>query len=203
MKILLIDDHKLFSMSLKLILEENDSISLVKTCSSLEEIKSLDLNSYDILLVDINLNNISEESGLSLAQKLISEKINAKIVILTGYSRLMYEQRAKTIGAYGFLDKNIEPQNLITILKSIYLGNKYFENLSCDNEIYHDKLSEQEVNILELSRQGYGIEEIASKLYISRRTVFNHLNNIYSKLDVRNKQEAIYKAELLGYFTPI
>ncbi|WP_244147550.1 LuxR C-terminal-related transcriptional regulator [Streptobacillus ratti] len=51
-----------------------------------------------------------------------------------------------------------------------------------------------------MARKGKSIDEITKKAYISKRTVFNHLNNIYSKLGVNNKQEAVYKAEQLGYF---
>ncbi|HHJ7847842.1 TPA: response regulator transcription factor, partial [Streptococcus pyogenes] len=58
----------------------------------------------------------------------------------------------------------------------------------------------QEIAILNLSKKGFSIKEIEETLQISRRTVFNHLTHIYSKLLVNNKQEAIYKAEQLGYF---
>lgn len=198
MKILLIDDHKLFAMSIRMILLGDDDIEEVDIITSIESISNIYLDKYDIFLVDINLNNISDESGLELAEKIISDHNELKVVILTGHVKLMYEKKASKIGAKGFIDKNIEPDELIRILKEIYKGSKYFANIK-DSE-YYEQLTNQEVKILELIRKGQSIEKISENLYISRRTVFNHLNNIYSKLYVNNKQEAIYKSEQLGYF---
>lgn len=77
-------------------------------------------------------------------------------------------------------------------------GEKYFEHI--ESQDYVESLTDREITILNLSKKGLSIKEIEEKLQISRRTVFNHLNHIYSKLLVNNKQEAIYKAEQLGYF---
>ncbi|KXU01246.1 Transcriptional regulator DegU, LuxR family [Streptococcus gallolyticus] len=87
---------------------------------------------------------------------------------------------------------------MLRILKIIYSGKKYFEQFGYQD--CSEELTKQEVTILDLSRKGHTIKEIEETLYISRRTVFNHLSHIYAKLSVNNKQEAIYKAEQLGYF---
>ncbi|VGR62401.1 transcriptional regulatory protein degU [Streptococcus pyogenes] len=84
------------------------------------------------------------------------------------------------------------------ILKKVDSGKKYFEQI--ESQDYVESLTDQEIAILNLSKKGFSIKEIEETLQISRRTVFNHLTHIYSKLLVNNKQEAIYKAEQLGYF---
>ncbi|QGX46650.1 response regulator [Streptococcus equinus] len=198
MKILLIDDHKLFAKSIQLMCEQFDEIDVLDTLTTNFDNLDINLAYYDIVLLDINLTNISKENGLDLAEKLIQKNPELKIAMLTGYVKSVYEERAKKIGTYGFIDKNIEPDKLLRVLKIIYSGREYFESYQCKE--YLEELTKQEVVILDLSRKGHTIKEIEEKLYISRRTVFNHLSHIYEKLSVNNKQEAIYKAEQLGYF---
>ncbi|WP_064579521.1 response regulator transcription factor [Streptobacillus moniliformis] len=199
MKILLIDDHKLFALSIQMILGKYKEIERIDVITDSKQLEKKDIKDYDIYLIDINLNNISEETGLELAEKLIKKDKNICIVILTGHLKLMYEDKANKIGVRGFIDKNIDPEELIKILKLIYSGGRYFKNIKFEG-ISHNNLTPTEIKILELTRKGESIDEITKKAYISKRTVFNHLNNIYSKLGVTNKQEAIYKAQELGYF---
>ncbi|HEP1412491.1 TPA: response regulator transcription factor [Streptococcus pyogenes] len=198
MKILLIDDHRLFAKSIQLLFQQYDEVDVIDTITSHFNDVTIDLSKYDIILLDINLTNISKENGLEIAKELIQSTPHLKVVMLTGYVKSIYRERAKKVGAYGFVDKNIDPKQLISILKKVYSGKKYFEQI--ESQDYVESLTDQEIAILNLSKKGFSIKEIEETLQISRRTVFNHLTHIYSKLLVNNKQEAIYKAEQLGYF---
>ena len=197
MKILLIDDHKLFSQSIKLILEFSEDIERVDLIDDFSSVLDFPYNDYDIVLIDINLTSLYQEDGLSLAQTIIKNGCSTKIVILTGYSKKMYEYRAKRMGAWGFLDKSIAPGELIQNLIEIYQGRKIFSD-----EVVVDVLTLREIEILELVRNGLSIDDICEKVYVSKRTVSNHLANIFSKLGVSSRQEAIHIAEQLGYFSP-
>ncbi|HES9157578.1 transcriptional regulatory protein degU [Streptococcus pyogenes] len=198
MKILLIDDHRLFAKSIQLLFQQYDEVDVIDTITSHFNDVTIDLSKYDIILLDINLTNISKENGLEIAKELIQSTPHLKVVMLTGYVKSIYRERAKKVGAYGFVDKNIDPRQLISILKKVDSGKKYFEQI--ESQDYVESLTDQEIAILNLSKKGFSIKEIEETLQISRRTVFNHLTHIYSKLLVNNKQEAIYKAEQLGYF---
>ncbi|EPB3250677.1 TPA: response regulator [Streptococcus pyogenes] len=198
MKILLIDDHRLFAKSIQLLFQQYDEVDVIDTITSHFNYVTIDLSKYDIILLDINLTNISKENGLEIAKELIQSTPHLKVVMLTGYVKSIYRERAKKVGAYGFVDKNIDPKQLISILKKVDSGKKYFEQI--ESQDYVESLTDQEIAILNLSKKGFSIKEIEETLQISRRTVFNHLTHIYSKLLVNNKQEAIYKAEQLGYF---
>ncbi|HEP1344674.1 TPA: response regulator [Streptococcus pyogenes] len=198
MKILLIDDHRLFAKSIQLLFQQYDEVDVIDTITSHFNDVTIDLSKYDIILLDINLTNISKENGLEIAKELIQSTPHLKVVMLTGYVKSIYRVRAKKVGAYGFVDKNIDPKQLISILKKVDSGKKYFEQI--ESQDYVESLTDQEIAILNLSKKGFSIKEIEETLQISRRTVFNHLTHIYSKLLVNNKQEAIYKAEQLGYF---
>ncbi|HHD4185545.1 TPA: response regulator [Streptococcus pyogenes] len=198
MKILLIDDHRLFAKSIQLLFQQYDEVDVIDTITSHFNDVTIDLSKYDIILLDINLTNISKENGLEIAKELIQSTPHLKVVMLTGYVKSIYRERAKKVGAYGFVDKNIDPKQLISILKKVDSGKKYFEQI--ESQDYVESLTDQEIAILNLSKKGFSIKEIEETLQISRRTVFNHLTHIYSKLLVNNKQEAVYKAEQLGYF---
>ena len=197
MKILLIDDHKLFSQSIKLILELSEDIERVDLIDDFSSVLDFPYDDYDIILIDINLTSLYQEDGLSLAQTIIKNGCSAKIVILTGYSKKMYEYRAKIMGSWGFLDKSIAPRELLQNLIEIYQGRKIFSD-----EVVVDVLTSREIEILELVRKGLSIDDICEKVYVSKRTVSNHLSNIFSKLGVSSRQEAIHIAEQLGYFSP-
>ncbi|MFS9155400.1 response regulator transcription factor [Streptococcus infantis] len=197
MKILLIDDHKLFSQSIKLILELSEAIERVDLMDDFSSVLNFPYDDYDILLIDINLTSLYQEDGLSLAQTIIKNGCSAKIVILTGYSKKMYEYRAKIMGTWGFLDKSIAPGELLQNLVGIYQGRKIFSD-----EVVVDVLTSREIEILELVRNGLSIDDICERVYVSKRTVSNHLANIFSKLGVSSRQEAIHVAEQLGYFSP-
>ena len=197
MKILLIDDHKLFSQSIKLILELSEDIERVDLMDEFSSVLDFPYDDYDIILIDINLTSLYQEDGLSLAQTIIKNGCSAKIVILTGYSKKMYEYRAKIMGSWRFLDKSIAPGELLQNLIEIYQGRKIFSD-----EVVVDVLTSREIEILELVRNGLSIDAICEKVYVSKRTVSNHLANIFSKLGVSSRQEAIHVAEQLGYFSP-
>ena len=197
MKILLIDDHKLFSQSIKLILELSEDIERVDLMDEFSSVLNFPYDDYDILLIDINLTSLYQEDGLSLAQTIIKNGCSAKIVILTGYSKKMYEYRAKIMGSWGFLDKSIAPGELLQNLIEIYQGRKIFSD-----EVVVDILTSRELEILGLVRNGLSIDDICERVYVSKRTVSNHLANIFSKLGVSSRQEAIHVAEQLGYFSP-
>ncbi len=215
MKILLIDDHKLFAKSLKVILESDSRIAKMDTINEIKSdiIDFISSNMYDIVLVDINLNNLTEQSGLELAKRIIKACPMVKVAILTGYNRIMYELEAYNMGACAFIDKNIEPNMFIDKVLDVYDGVKCFSDSAkqnyckgLNNEIknkdgtLHVKLTEQEINILYQFKLGYGIDVVSSMFGISKRTVSNHINNIYSKLYVSNRQSAITEADRLGYF---
>ncbi|MDY3332606.1 MAG: response regulator transcription factor [Gallibacter sp.] len=165
---------------------------------AVEENKIINLvleNNFDIILLDINIKKIVDIDGLELCAKILNVRDNSNVVILTGYDYYAFEKEAKKIGAMGFLNKEIETKTLYEKLQLILKGHKIFkiqENKFTD-------LTKQELKIIKLYAQGYSRNDIAKNLYISLRTLANHLNTIYEKLGVKNYQEMIHKATLMGY----
>ncbi len=198
--ILLVDDHALFSKSLEIALSDYPEITLFESISDISGLDDFIASEKpDIILMDINLKNIATEDGLELARQILSRYPEQRIVILSGYDLPVYRSEAKKIGAKGFINKNIEPEKLIVILSKIMQGIFYF-----DREIpFLEELTDSEKQILRLIADGMKRKEIADALYISKRTLSNHLQHIFEKLGVSSSVEAVTKAIQMGYIPPV
>lgn len=213
MNILLIDDHKLFCESLKIILEMDERISKVNVIHGKESLDEIKGNIYDIIVIDINLGNSFNENGIELSCKILEKYPDEKIVILTGYNKTMYEYESMKAGAKAFINKDIDPNLLIDKFIDVCNNSKVFD-LEVENmyrgrktivkkeNIIIEDLTFKERMILNNIRVGMEVDDLAKDMGVSKRTIFNHLGNIYSKLNVNNRQEAIYIAEKMGYFLP-
>lgn len=200
MRVLLVDDHALFAQSLAIALSDFPSVEKFSNVGSIDEIETvLEKDSPDILLMDINLGKLSHEDGLLLARNLLKKYPGQKIVILSGYDLPVYRKEAEKLGAKGFISKDIEPDKLLRILESIENGSTYFEHT--DNFI--EELTGTEKQVLRLLSGGVKRKEIAEQLFMSERTVSNHLQHIFEKLGVSSAIEAVTKAIQSGYLPPL
>ena len=200
MRVLLIDDHVLFAQSLAIALSDFSEIERfynTKDISHLETVMAQE--KPDILLMDINLGKLTQEDGLLLAGQILKRFPEQKIVILSGYDLPAYRKEARKIGAKGFVNKEVEPEELLNILISICEGKTYFQQ---ENSMIED-LTDTEKQVLRLLADGIKRKEIAKQLFLSERTVSNHLQHIFEKLQVNSAVEAVTKAIQLGYIPPI
>ena len=200
--ILLVDDHTLFAKSLSVALDEYNEIEHFYSTQNIQDIEKMvcDKN-IDIILMDINLENLSNIDGLELASNLLKSSPVVKIIILTGYDLPVYRHEARKIGISGFLNKNISPDDLISSLIRVSRGNTCFP--SENNELIIEDLTSMEKKILQLISSGKKRKSVADGLNMSERTLSNHLQHIFEKLDVSSGIEAVTKAIQLGYIRPI
>lgn len=197
MNILLIDDHTLFAKSLEIAFEDYDEIKSFKVIQNINNIvQVIQKEQPALLLMDINLSNISDEDGIILSKMILEHIPFIRIVILTGYDLPVYRNEAKKAGVKGFVNKNILPEELLQILIQINKGYEYFPVTKMDDIC---KLTETEIKVLQLLSEGNKRETIAKQLYISKRTVSNHIQNIFSKFEVNSSLEAVAKGIKLGY----
>lgn len=200
MKVLLVDDHNLFAKSLEIALSDFTAIDQFFSIDKISDIsKIIALHKPDIILMDINLSNIDVEDGLILSKRIIEEYAHQKIVMLSGYDLPVYRNEAKKIGAKGFINKNTEPETLVEILTAISKGATYFRT----EMEYFEELTDAEKQVLKLLVNGKKRKEIAIELFMSERTVSNHLQRIFDKLGVSSAVEAITKAIQMGYISPM
>ena len=200
MKVLLIDDHTLFSKSLAIVLSDFPDIEEFSSTNDVEHIAEIvEKSQPDILLVDINLGHSVQEDGLFLTRRLLGRFPEQKIVILSGYDLPAYRREAQKIGAKGFVNKEVEPEELFQILCSIQSGMTHFLS---ENVMLED-LTVSEKQVLRMIAGGHRRKEIAMQLHLIERTVSNHLQHIFEKLQVASSVEAVTKAIQLGYLSPI
>ncbi len=200
MKVLLIDDHTLFSKSLAIVLSDFPDIEEFSSTNDVDHIAEIvEKSQPDILLVDINLGHSVQEDGLFLTKRLLGRFPKQKIVILSGYDLPAYHREAQKIGAKGFVNKEVEPEELFQILCSIQSGMTHFLS---ENVMLED-LTVSEKQVLRMIADGHRRKEVAMQLHLSERTVSNHLQHIFEKLQVASSVEAVTKAIQLGYLSPI
>lgn len=197
MKIILLDDHKLFGQSIKMLLEEQaDDISCAYVSDAQKFLKMIRKEIYDIFLIDINLKD--DKTGLDLIKDLIEDNPKQKIIVLTSYDLDNYKDMAFKLGVKDFINKSVEIEELLERIINVYKGKfkKIYKYIA-------DPLTKREIEVLEELIKGSSKKDIAKKLFISERTLYNHIANIYDKLIAKNIVEAYNKAMELGYIDPV
>lgn len=199
---MLVDDHALFAKSLSVALDEYHEIEHFYIAENIQGIaRTVCEKDIDLVLMDINLGQLNNADGLETAAGLLRSYPDLKVIILTGYDLPVYRHEAKKLGICGFLNKNISPDDLIASFIRVSHGDTCFppEN----NNILIEDLTSMEKKILQLVSTGKKRKQIAEELYISERTLSNHLQHIFEKLGVSSAVEAITTAIQLGYIPPI
>lgn len=196
MKIILLDDHKLFGQSLKMLLEEQEEISCTYVSKVQEFLKMKEKEAYDIFLIDINLKD--DRTGLDLIKDLLAENPKQNIIVLTSYDLDNYKDMAFKLGVKDFINKSFEIEEMLVRLKNVYQGKS-----PSRKTLILEALTQREIEVLKELVKGADKKKIAQKLFISERTLYNHLANIYDKLGVNNAIEAYNKDMELGYIDPV
>lgn len=197
MKIILLDDHKIFGESLKMLLEEQEEDILCDYVSKAQDfLKMIQKNVYDIFLIDINLKD--DKTGLDLIKDLVDYNPKQKIIVLTSYDLDNYKDMAFKLGVKDFINKSVETHELLERIKNVNNGNYKKMSKSIINP-----LTNREIEVLKELIKGGSKKDIAMKLFISERTLYNHIANIYHKLQAKNIVEAYNKAMEIGYINPV
>ena len=199
-KVSIIEDEKDIREGLYLLLNYNSDIEIVATYENCDNIlKELKNKASDVLLMDINLGG--KLNGIEATQHIKAKHPNIHIIILTIYNDHDNIFKALQAGATGYLTKTASPEKIITSVKEIYNGGspmtpdiarKIVESFykPTDNSV---QFSEREKDVLKLLENGYTYNTIAQKLFISLSTVKFHIQNIYEKLHVKSKEEALIR----------
>ena len=191
MNVYLLDDHAPFSKSLEIAFQPmNITLSSFTEPSSL--FYQLKFTQPDLILLDIH---IGELSGFDISKDIIDKYPNQKIVFISGFNLLVYKNEAINSGAWGLLSKCATIDKIYDDLSKIHQGINLLPKNINTVEV---TLSKREKQILTLASEGFKQREIADFLYISRRTVNNHLMSINEKLDVTSTISAVIKAIELG-----
>ena len=153
----------------------------------------------DIVIMDINLPGIS---GTEAIRKLSRQCPQIRFLMFTIYENSEQVYEALAAGASGYLLKKTPPEKILEALKELYEGgapmSSRIARMVIDN--FHvnpnSPLTKRETEILQLISEGKTYTQISEELFISKETAKTHIKNIYSKLQVKSKSEAIAKANM-------
>lgn len=203
-RILLADDHALVREGTRRLLETESDVEVVAEAASGEEaIEAARRFHPDIAIVDIAMPGMG---GIAATRSIKTYCPGTAVLILSAYDDEPYLMALLDAGAAGFLLKNVHGQELIKAVRAVARGEsvlqpslaeKAMRRLSArasEEEHSTEKLSEREFAVLRLAARGLPNKEIASRLGLSVRTVHSHLANIFMKMQVGSRTEAVLLA---------
>jgi DNA-binding NarL/FixJ family response regulator len=199
-KILIADDHPIVRRGLReLVSDENDMQVVSEASNAGEIILSLRNHDIDVVLLDISMPG---KSGLDLIVDIKNEFPERKILILSGMAEELFAKRAIKCGAYGYLNKEAAPEQLVHAIRKVYTGKMYIsdklaESMASDlaNKgiiISHEKLSDREFEVMRLIGNGRSTSQIAELLNLSVSTISTYRSRILEKLNLKNNAEIIH-----------
>lgn len=198
--VLIADDHALIREGIKQILELEEDISVVGQANDGEEAFELaEKLNPDIILLDINMPKLN---GIETLRRFKDMGIKSKVIILTIHEDKEYILKTLKLGANGYLLKDSSANTLIEGIRKVAKGDNYIQpsvadlvnstNNDVDNKIIEKikSLTNREYEVLVLIAEGLNNKDIAERLYISEKTVKNHVSNIFKKLDLNDRVQA-------------
>jgi DNA-binding NarL/FixJ family response regulator len=210
-KIVIADDHALLRQGIKNVLSLEPDLEVIGEAADGEEaISKIESLKPDILLLDVNMPHMN---GLEVTKCLKADNTPVKVIILTIHDDESYVFEVIKSGADGYILKDIEPGMLVKAIRLVYEGQSFiyptltkrlFGELSRQEErraapperrsSKEERLTYREVEVLKLIGRGMNNQEIAQELFLSEKTVKNHLTNIFRKISVVDRTQAVLYA---------
>ncbi|HTQ63576.1 MAG TPA: response regulator transcription factor [Puia sp.] len=199
--ILIADDHKLIRETWSYILNSDPRFKVIASCGNGEEaIELAKEKNPGVILMDINM---TPYSGLEATKQIRKILPDSKIIGVTMHSQPAYAKKMLQIGARGYVTKNSSKEEMIKAILEVYQGNKYLceeiRNILTDQSLSDtdnnnndiNTLTEREMQIINLIKQGMSSKEISMNLEISLKTVEVHRHNILKKLKLKNSASLV------------
>jgi DNA-binding NarL/FixJ family response regulator len=191
-RILTVDDHAMLREGIASVIQLQPDMLLVgeaeNGAQAIEKFRDL---KPDVTLMDLQMPGMG---GLDAIKAIRSEFQNARIIVLTTYSGDVQVLRALQAGAVGYLLKSTLRKELLDTIRGVHAGRRHVPPEIASEIALHavdDALSEREIAVLRLVAEGKANKVIARQLSISEDTVKAHMKNIFAKLDVTDRTQAV------------
>jgi len=202
-RVVLADDHGVVRRGIRdFLTESGDIIVIAEAETGAQAFDYVIQHRPDVAVLDIQM---PDGSGIEITRRLRSEGLILGVLILTAFDDPPYVKAAVEAGANGYLLKSADADELVSAVHAVHEGKKAFDAAltvqRLDNNASNQpiaKLSERERDILALAAQGLTNKAIGFQLSISDRTVQGHLANIYDRLGVSGRTEAVTRGVALG-----
>ncbi|MBE9198863.1 MULTISPECIES: response regulator transcription factor [unclassified Nodularia (in: cyanobacteria)] len=194
-RILIVDDHPVVRQGLAAMIDrESDMAVVAQAENGHEAVLAFRQHQPDVTLMDLRM---PEMDGVTAITALCAEFTNAQIIVLTTYDGDEDIYRGLKAGAKGYLLKDAEPDELLEAIQIVNSGKKYIPasvGSKLAERVGSLQLSKRELEVMRLITTGKSNQEIGVVLQISEGTVKYHVNNIYSKLGVSDRIQAVITA---------
>lgn len=218
-KIIIIDDHQLFREGVKRILDFEDTFDVVaEGDDGTEAVRLYEENQPDVVLMDINMPG---KNGVEATADLLAEYPDAKVIMLSIHDDESYVTHALKSGALGYMLKEMDADEIVEAIKVVALGGSYLHPKVTKNLVaefrrlsehenkgsFHQTeirrpfhlLTKRECEVLQLLTDGQSNRTIGETLYISEKTVKNHVSSILQKMNVNDRTQAVVTAIKNGW----
>ena len=212
-RIILADDHTLFRKGTRTLLEQMQGFEVVGEAATGREVvtRSQELVP-DVILMDIRMPEIS---GIDATRQILQENPHIGVILVTMFDDPESVFSGMRAGARGYVLKEADPERLRRAIEAAYRGEVILCPIIAKKLLDHfrrvpqrqhhglpyEELTRRELQVLQLAAEGLSNKEIAGKLVISEKTAKNHIANIFSKLQVNDRTQAILIALRKGLVT--
>jgi len=206
-RILIADDHALFREGVRAVLSAADDCEVAgEAADGLEAVALAEREHPDVVLMDIRMPNLS---GVDATARIVGRQPDIGVIALTMLEDDASVFTAMRAGARGYLLKGADKAEVLKTVRAVAAGEalfgpavaqrimRFFAGLAPANQPFPE-LTERERDVLALIARGLSNTDIAERLSVSVKTVSNHISNIFSKLQVADRAQAIVKAREAG-----
>lgn len=192
LRVLVVDDHEVVHWGFRLLLSEQSWVQRCLTARTGAEALEL-TRRYEphVALVDLF---VGQESGAEVCESIRGASPRTRVLLISGAGRIS-PHAARAAGASGFVSKDRGAHDVAAAVRMVGLGMTTFP---AGSELSAAPLSAREREVLELIASGSTNREIAERLYLSPHTIKEHTSALYRKLGVRNRAEAVRRAQRVG-----
>jgi DNA-binding NarL/FixJ family response regulator len=206
-RVLIADDQTLFRSGLARLLDGDDRVSVVgQAADGLEAVKLAASLKPDVVLMDIKMPNLD---GIEATRRIVSESPKSKVLMLTTFDADNHVIQALKAGASGYVLKDSEASAIVSSILAVVAGERVMASAVANRVLemltgatspkeFYDGLTAREVEILKMLATGMANKQIAYKLGISEKTVRNHVSNMYEKLNIYDRAQAVLYAVRKG-----
>ncbi|WDZ90608.1 response regulator transcription factor [Nocardiopsis sp. HUAS JQ3] len=216
-RVVLVDDQELVRAGFRMILDSQPELRVVgEAGDGVQALELLKKTEADVVVLDVRMPRMD---GVETARRICAEEGHPQVLILTTFDLDAYVYAALKAGASGFLLKDTPPAALLSAIRSVHYGDavvdpsatrrlldRFAERLPTESgqPVYHESLQEltpREREVLGMVARGRSDTEIADRLYVSETTVKTHISRILTKLDLRDRVQAVvlaYETGLVG-----
>lgn len=197
-RIIIAEDQRMLRGALGALLDLEDDIEVVGQAENGEEaLQLIEKLQPDVSIMDIEM---PIQSGLDVAETLRKQQSQCRVMILTTFARPGYFERAMKANVHGYLLKDSPSEDLAAAIRNVMNGKREISpELMFGLWQEQNPLTDREKEVLLLAKEGKTANEIAKTLYLSSGTVRNYISDVLTKLNAKNRIEAITIAEEKGW----